>query len=608
MNAPAAANWDMSTFFPSFDGPERRDFGERLRADVARLSEQAASLSALGSENASAWEEVVIGYEELSTRLSHLASYVHAIASCDAENESYRAEVGRLSVLSATFQKLSIELLRGIGSASAQTFGSFAARQRLSSAQFYLERLREEAEHMMDPKLEGLAADLGTDGIEAWGRLYDTLSGTLAFEMEFPDGRRERVPMSQRRSLMGDVDRRVRETSFRNGNLAWQGVAPVAAAALNHIAGTRHTLNARRKVEHFLDVALFDAAISRRTLEAMFEAIHENAEIPRRFLRLKARALGVPKISWFDLEAPLPLQAAGRISWERGKELVSAAFGRAYPRLGQFFDMAIERRWVESEPRPGKQPGAYCTSSKLIGESRVFMTFNGALGDVSTLAHEIGHAFHNHVMRELRPFLRSYPMTLAESASVFAEALLSEGLLRDPETTDGERALLLNEQLGDAVAFLLDIPVRFEFEKAFYEERRQGDLSVTRLSQLMSETQQRIFGDTLDENGTDPLFWASKLHFFITGVSFYNFPYSFGYLLSRGLFAEYKRQGPAFLDRYEEFLRLTGNGMAHEIASRALGQNLEAAEFWAAAIRTLEEPLAALTELMPKVLPAAAEA
>ena len=180
--------------------------------------------------------------------------------------------------------------------------------------------------------------------------------------------------------------------------------------------------------------------------------------------------------------------------------------------------------------------------------------------------------------------------------------------MSDPRTSDAERALLLNEQLGDAVAFLLDIPVRFAFEKAFYEERLQGDVSVSRLNQLMAETQQKIFGDTLDEQGTDPLFWASKLHFFITGVSFYNFPYSFGYLLSRGLFAELRRQGPEFLDRYEEFLRLTGSGMAHEIASRALGQDLEAPEFWSAAIRTLEQPLTALTELLPAVLPAAADA
>ena len=390
MNAPAAANWDMTNFFPSFDGPERRDFTERLRSDVERLSEQAAGLAPLASDNAAAWESVVIGYEELSTRLSHLASYVHAFASCDADNELYRAEMGRLSLLSATFQKFSIELLRGIGSASPDAFSGFVGRERLASARFYLQRLKEEAGHMMDPKLEALAADLGTDGIEAWGRLYDTLSGTLAFDMEFPDGRRERVPMSQRRSLMGDVDRRVRERSFSSGNLAWQGVLPVAAAALNHIAGTRHTLNARRKIGHFLDVALFDAAISRRTLDAMFEAIDENAELPRRFLRLKARALSVPKLSWYDLEAPLPLAGASRVSWQRGKELTSEALGRAYPRLGQFFEMAIERRWVEAEPRRGKQPGAYCTSSKLIGESRVFMTFNGSLGDVSTLAHEIG--------------------------------------------------------------------------------------------------------------------------------------------------------------------------------------------------------------------------
>jgi len=601
MNAPAAQNWDMSSFFPSFGGPEHRDFTESLRRDVERLSERAAQLLALAGENADAWEEVLRNYEQLSARFSHLAAYVHAIASCDADNEEYRGEVARLSLLGASFQKLSIELLRGIGGASEEAFGAFVTRPELESVRFYLERLRQEARYTMEPKLEALAADLGTDGIEAWGRLYDTLSGTLMFDMEFPDGRRERIPMSQRRSLLGDVDRRVRETAFKQGNLAWQNVAPIAGAALNHIAGTRHTLYARRNVAHFLDVALFDAAISRRTLDAMFEAIRNSAELPRRFLRLKAQALGVPKVAWYDLEAPLPLASASRISWERGRQLVSQAFSRAYPRLAAFFEDAIERRWVESEPRRGKQPGAYCTSSKLIGESRVFMTFNGALGDVSTLAHEMGHAFHNHVMRDLRPFLRGYPMTLAESASVFAEALLSEGLLSNAETSDAERALLLNEELGHAVAFLLDIPVRFEFEHAFYEERRAGDVSTSRLSELMAETQQRIFGDALDPAGTDPLFWASKLHFFITGVSFYNFPYSFGYLLSRGLFAELKRRGPQFLDRYEEFLRLTGSGMAHEIASRALGQDLEAPEFWASAIRTLDEPLSALTELLPKV-------
>jgi oligoendopeptidase F len=353
-------------------------------------------------------------------------------------------------------------------------------------------------------------------------------------------------------------------------------------------------------VNHFLDIALFQSAITKRTLEALFEAVFAGLELPRRILRLKARLMGSRGIAWYDLGAPLALADQQRLTWERAKAIVQTSFSNAYPQLGDFFSSVVGRNWIDWEPRPGKRPGAFCTGSLLTRESRIFMTYNESLGDVLTLAHESGHAFHSHVMRDLRPFARSYPMTLAETASTFSELVLLEAALRDPAVTDASRALLLDMEIGHSAVYLLDIPVRYEFEKAFYVERERGEVSVSRFKSLMVETQRRIVGDALEEGGEDPYFWASKLHFYITGTTFYNFPYTFGFLLSRGLFSLWKNEGSKFLPRYENFLRLAGSDTAENVARRTIGCDLESPAFWSEAIASLEEPMKRLEELVPK--------
>jgi len=231
------------------------------------------------------------------------------------------------------------------------------------------------------------------------------------------------------------------------------------------------------------------------------------------------------------------------------------------------------------------------------------MTYNQAGGDVRTLAHEAGHAFHSHILREARAYAHLYPMTLAESASTFAEMLLTKGALEVPGTDDLGRARILDMETSEGAVFLTELPVRYEFEKAFHQERQSGEVEVSRLKELMVETQQRVFGDALEGDGGDPMFWASKLHFYITGVTFYNFPYTFGYLLSRGLFAQFQERGAEFLAQYEEFLRLTGSASVEEVARRTIGCDLESPAFWKSAIDSLREPLEQLEELLPRVHP-----
>lgn len=597
----SAMDWDLSSYFPAFDGEEMQQFKNEAQRDLQALYEQTQNLDPLSEETADLWESVYLTSEKLSERFSHLGSYLGCLSSADAKREEYSRAEAAFALLEAEFEKLNVEMLRAVKDADDAVFARFIDRPALREARYFLQRQRLESQHSMSPDKEVLAADLGVDGLHAWSRLYNAVSGKLEFDMHFPDGHSERRPISQRRALMENSDRKVRQAAFSGGNAAWQGVEDVAAAALNAISGTRLSLNRHRGVDHFLDIALFQSGIERRTLDAMFEAIFASIELPRRMLRLKAKLQQTEGIAWYDLGAPLPLGEQATLSWEEGKALVDSSFSAAYPLLGEFLRHTYEKNWIDWSPRSGKRPGAFCTGSLLTRESRVYMTYNDTLGDVRTLAHEIGHAFHSYVMRDVRTLAHFYPMTLAESASTFAEMLLTEGALADPSITAAQKASLLDMEVGHGAIFLLDIPVRYHFEKKLYEARAHGELSASQLKQLMSETQREILGDTLEVGGEDPLFWASKLHFYISDVTFYNFPYTFGFLLSRGLFASFKREGADFLPRYEAFLRATGSASAEDVARETLGCDLGDTAFWAEAIATLNEPLEQLETILPQL-------
>lgn len=600
-NMTTQMNWDLSSYFPEFNGREMRDFKDRLKKDIESIREKAASLSSLNDSNQTEWEELLLVNENLLKRFSHLSSYIGCLSACDANNGAYLKEEADLAVMGAEFSKLKIEILRSIKDAPEELFYSFIDRDNLKDASHYLKRLRDESHMRMAPDKEMLAADLGVDGIGAWGRLYDTVTGKLEFEMKYPDGSEKRHPISQRRSLMENPDRRIRKAAFFGGNEAWKGVEDTLAAALNAISGTRLTLNRYRGINHFLDVALFQSCLTRKALDSMIEAIFSELEIPRQILRLKAKTMNTERIAWYDLGAPLDIAGMDSISWERGKSLVMNSFARTYPKLGEFVKMVLESNWVEWEPRSGKRPGGFCTGSLLNNESRIFMTFNDSIGDVLTLAHEAGHAFHSHVMRDLRPYARNYPMTLAESASTFGEMILTNALIEDPSISPELKALMLDMEINHGAIYLMDIPVRYEFEKSVYEERSNGELSVNELKSMMVETQRRIFGEILVEGGEDPYFWASKLHFYITGITFYNFPYTFGYLLSRGLYSLFQKEGRDFLPRHQKFLRTTGSDNAVNVARLSLGCDLEKPDFWVEAIHSLKGPYERLNELISRL-------
>lgn len=582
--------WSLDSWFSGFGNSEYADFKSKLARDLAALRDRAA---ALGSEEGEI-VAVIAELEWLSDRLGHLAAYLGCLSADDANDEAVKADEAWIATLEAESVKLRASLHAALAALDEESFARVLADPALKNAEHAVRRMREEGRHQMRAEMESLAADLNVNGLHAWGRLYDTLTGKMEFEMTFPDGHRETVPMSRRRALMSEPDRRLREAAFHDGQRPWDDHAVTLAAALNGISGTRLSLYDRRGLPHYLDTPLFDGAMSRASLDAMLEAIHAHIELPRRAIRKAARLQGTQALHFFDLEAPqIATPEEKPLTWDEACATVDRAFSAAYPALGSYFRQMLADRWIEAQPRSGKRPGAFCTGSQLRREERVYMTFHSTVHDMVTLAHEVGHAWHSCVLRPSRSYAAHYPMTLAETASNFGEMILLSGLMSDPAITSATKAYLLDQEMLRAHAYLINIPMRYEFENSLYAERAAGELSVSRLRELMTAAQRKLYGDTLLDDGCDPMFWASKMHFFITGVSFYNFPYVFGYLLSQALFARFKAEGPAFLPRYEAFLAMTGSATCEDVVRQTLGEDLTTPEFWARAIEAMKPALEA---------------
>ena len=592
--SPAPDRWSLTSWFSGFGKPDYADFKTAQVRDVEALKARA---TALGTDTA-AFVAVIGDLEALSDRIGHLSAFLGCLSADDANDEAVKADEAWISTLEAESSKLKASLQSALAALSDEAFAKMLAEPALKDAEHAVTRMRTEGQRQMSAEMEALAADLNVNGLHAWGRLYDTLTGKMEFTMTFPDGHTETVPMSRRRALMSEPDRRLREAAFRDGQKPWNEHSVTLAAALNGIAGTRHSLYGRRGGLHFLDSPLFDGAMSRASLDAMLEAIHTHIELPRRAIRKAAQFQKTPALHYFDLEAPqIAPPDEKELTWDEACATVDRAFSAAYPKLGAYFREMLAQRWIESQPRAGKRPGAFCTGSQLVHEERVYMTFHRTVHDMVTLAHEVGHAWHSCVLRPARSYAASYPMTLAETASNFGEMILLGGLMDDPAITPATKAYLLDQEMLRAHAYLINIPMRYEFEKAFYTERVKGEVSVSRLGELMSEAQRKMYGDTLLPDGCDPMFWASKMHFFISGISFYNFPYVFGYLLSQALFARFKAEGAAFLPRYEAFLSLTGSATCEEVVKKTLGEDLTKPEFWATALKAMEPSLKAYEAL-----------
>lgn len=442
---------------------------------------------------------------------------------------------------------------------------------------------REWAPFLLGLESEKLLTRFSVNGPQAWGTMYDNISSSLQCEVEYK-GETQKMGLARAAGGLDSADRDERFASFQAISRAWKTQQEGCASILNALAGWRldnyKTRSSRRNL-HFLDQPLHANRICRSTLDAMMSAVDANVEVARDALRIKAREMKVDALGPWDLFAPLPAAEESKISFKDALELICSAFADVDPEMADFVRMMQRSGWIEGSVSDSKRPGAYCTRFAKSRTPRVYMTYRGSLEDVGTLAHELGHAFHNWVMRDLELPETYYPMTLAETASIFAETVVADVLVKGAKNEDDRRKILWGE-LGSAEAFMLNIPARFRFEKNFYEKRAERTLTPDEFSELMIRSWSQSYGPTLSE--MNPMFWCSKLHFHISGTSFYNFPYTFGYLFALGVYAQREKQGKNFYRNYVSLLRDTGRMTAEELAAKHLGADLSKPEFWQSSI------------------------
>ncbi|MGZ3638898.1 MAG: M3 family oligoendopeptidase, partial [Ktedonobacterales bacterium] len=456
---------------------------------------------------------------------------------------------------------------------------------------FALRQAKEDAAHLMSPAEEALAAELNVTGGRAWAKLHGNVTSQILVPIEL-DGETQELPMSAIRNLAADPDRDVRRRAYEAELSGWQRVAVPLAAAMNSIKGEVNTLASRRNWPSPLDAAIFDANIDHQTLDAMMEAARASFPDFRRYLRAKAHALGVPALAWYDLFAPIG-NSSRAWAFDDAAAFIVEQFGTYSPRLSDYATRAFRERWIDAEPRLGKRDGAFCMWLRR-DESRVFANYKPSFDGMSTLAHELGHGYHNLNLASRTVLQRSTPMTLAETASIFCETIVRNAALKRAD--EQEQLVILEASLQGNCQIVVDITSRFLFEQHVFDQRRRRELSVDELNEQMLQAQRETYGDGLDQSLLHPYMWAMKPHYYSTGQSFYNFPYMFGLLFGLGLYARYQQDPDRFKAGYDDLLSSTGLADAATLAAR-FGIDTRTTDFWRGSLDIIREDVARFESL-----------
>ncbi len=572
--------WDLSPAYSGFDSPEYRRDKEALPALGKRLEELAASDAGKDFET---WLRSYLSLSEDSGRLyGGLASYAHAVYSTDTTNAQATTELNQIEELGLALKRADVAFRNALKKNEACLRPLLASSPEFHSYAYVLEEELIAQSRQMAPELEDLSADLERCGAEAWSRLHDSLSSTVDCLWEPSSG--ERKTVIELRNLAFSADRAVRQKAFTKELECWKSIEIPMAASLNGVKGCNVILDARRGWKSALERAAFQSRMETKTLEALIAALEESQQLFRRYFKAKAKALGLPRLAFYDLFAPIG-SASSSYSWKESSDFIVERFFSFDPAMGAFARRAFSENWIDAQPRQGKVGGAYCTDLANIRQSRILCNYEGSFYSLVTVAHELGHAWHHECVKDMPLALAGYPMTLAETASTFAETIVFEDAIA--RCGKEEKLGLIDLHLRDGAQIIVDILSRFYFEREIFERRGQGEVSPAEFSRIMLEAQGKTYGDALDSDAFHPYMWAVKGHYYYAGLSYYNYPYAFGLLFALALYARFRQEGPAFAASYSSLLGMTGRASCESVAAAA-GFDIKSKEFWLSGIKVFE--------------------
>lgn len=584
--------WSLVELYPSFDSKEYID-------DLNILNEGLNEFLKFADENFKNQEnpmkkiETYIEYSrDLGSLLSKLMAFSRLTLSTEATNELALKEAEKLQMLSTEFTKPNVQFMNFIG--KTENLGDLIdGSPLLKEHEFFLKQISQQTKYMLSEDEEVLISKMKNTGSTAWTNLQNMITSTILIDFEL-EGKTVALPLPAIRNLAYHSDGDIRKSAYEAELNAYPRLEQSSCAALNGIKGEVITICERRGYESPLDETLQDSRMTQKTLDAMFTAMEESFPTFHRYFRRKAEVLGYKNgLPFYDLFAPMG-NINSSFTYEEAMDYVVKNFSTFSDKLGNYAKNAYEKNWIDVLPREGKRGGAFCSNLHPIGESRILANFDGSFSNTITLAHELGHGYHGLNLKEESFLNSSYPMPIAETASIFCETIVMNAALKDANVD--EELSLLESSISDSAQVIVDIYSRFLFESEVFERRKSHALSVNEMKEIMLSAQKEAYGDGLDEAFLHPYMWINKTHYYSAGRNFYNFPYAFGLLFSKGLYAEYLKRGQDFIGEYDELLRATGSKDIVDVA-KMMDIDIENPEFFRNSLKLVEKDIERFLQL-----------
>ena len=579
-------DWNLKVLYEGFDD-------EAFKKDFAKLDEMITSMKTLSewitSDNTQVVEKLeryLAKTEEIGSlvsQLGHFAMLTLSVESTHAEASKYRDGIFQ-KTSQLTESESEIDLWIG---KIEKIDDVIASSEILKTHAFYLKEIIRNQKYMLSPKEESIVAQMQNTGSTAWSSYKDKLIATHTVKVVV-DGETKVMPLTEVLNLSSSSSKAQRKAAYEAEVQSYARIEEGVVAALNAIKGEALTVVELRGYKSPLHMTLENSRMSEKTLEAMLEAMRESMPAFRKYLQRKAELLGYKKgLPWYELYAPV-VEKEMPFDYEAGKAFVVKQFGTFSEQLANFAQHAMDNDWIDVYPKAGKVGGAFCAGIKPLKESRILLNYGDTLGDVITMAHELGHGFHNYCMNDETDLNSSYPMPLAETASTLCETIVKKAAVKAADAE--EKIAIIENELSDCTQVIVDIYSRYLFETAFFEKRKEGFVSVEETKALMLEAQKEAYGEGMDESLLHPYMWTWKSHYYNANNNFYNFPYAFGLLFAKGLYAKYEEDTQNFPKRYEELLAVTGKMSIEDVAG-SIGIDVTEKAFWENSLRTIIEDI-----------------
>lgn len=573
--------WNLSIIYSGLDDPA-------LQEDMSKLSQANESLKAAvekasGLNDKDKAELILTELESYNKILLKIFDFLQLRQACNTEDGQNMALINKAMSIYNAGAEYTVAADRILG--SIENVDALAEESDIiKEYSFLIKETKKRCSHLLSNEVEAMISAMNMTGGGAWGDLQSYLTSTVKVDY---DGRQ--VTLSEIRNLAYSSDSKVRRAAYDAELKCYEKIADSVAFSLNNIKNQVTMLSAKKGYESPLAMTLENSRMSRQTLDSMMEAVEEYLPVFRKYLRKKGELLGCKNgLPWYELFAPLG-KSDKKYSLEEARDYLTTCFNEFTPDMADMMKEAFDNEWIDFYPRNGKQGGAFCASLTGYKQSRILTNYDGSFGAIDTLAHELGHAFHNRTMEGQRILNSDYPMPVAETASTFNEVHLGHYAL-SKASNDEEKLALLENDLKEKAQCVVDIYSRYLFETAVFEQSQEKFLMTSDLNEIMLDCQKKAYGDGLDPEYMHPYMWVCKSHYYSSGISFYNFPYTFGNLFAQGLYNLYCEQGDAFVARYKEMLRLTPVHTIEEDGAM-LGIDLTKKDFWEASLKSIAEEI-----------------